>query len=67
MADPPTRIISTTSNQQMQLYIGALCWHNLTQHHYDFIIQREMWLLLAVYDANGLQRIWWMSETLHLS
>jgi hypothetical protein len=65
LADPPTATISTTSNHKMQLSIGALCWPNLTQHHYNFIMQREMWPLLATYDANGIQPISLMSEILH--
>jgi hypothetical protein len=29
--------ISTTGIQRMQLSIGAMCCHNLTQQHYDLM------------------------------
>jgi hypothetical protein len=38
LVDPPTGGISTTCNQRVNRSIGALCYHNLTQHHYDFAL-----------------------------
>jgi hypothetical protein len=26
---------------------GAVCYHNFTQHHYDFILQRDLWYVLG--------------------
>jgi hypothetical protein len=41
LGDPPTCM------QQVHLSIGALCCHDLTQCHYDFIVRRVQMLLLS--------------------
>jgi hypothetical protein len=38
MADLSIGKIHTTCNPPMQRPIGALCYNNLTQHHYEFIL-----------------------------
>jgi hypothetical protein len=38
LAEPSIVKISVTCNQHMQHSIGALHYHILTQHHYDFIV-----------------------------
>jgi hypothetical protein len=42
LRDPPTYI------QQVQLSIGALCYHDLTQCHYHFIVRRVQILLSCI-------------------
>jgi hypothetical protein len=38
LADLSIGKIRATCNQSVQWPSGALCYNNLTQHHYDFII-----------------------------
>jgi hypothetical protein len=37
MTDPRTGTIDATLSQRVKQIIGSLCYHNLTQQHYDFI------------------------------
>jgi hypothetical protein len=34
----PTRSINTAYNQHVQRSVGTICYHNITQYHYDIII-----------------------------
>jgi hypothetical protein len=48
LAAASTGRISTTFNQRAQSPIGALHYHNLTRHHYDFIVRRVICVLLLI-------------------
>jgi hypothetical protein len=41
LAKPHTGRITTTCNQCLHFSVAVLCYHNLTEHHYEFIVGRE--------------------------
>jgi hypothetical protein len=48
LSDPPIGRISTTCNQHVHHSIGALCYHNLMQHHCRFITPRDRTLHICI-------------------
>jgi hypothetical protein len=42
LADPPTGGICANYNQRLQRSFGAVYYHSVTQHYYDFVVQREI-------------------------
>jgi hypothetical protein len=52
LTDPPVDRICSTCSQRVQRLIGALCYCSLTQHHYDYLVERD------------LLSIWWLCQYL---
>jgi hypothetical protein len=53
LTDPPTGKINTTCIQRVQQPIGESCYHNLTQHQYDFLVQGEVCVGIITYTYQG--------------
>jgi hypothetical protein len=49
LAEPSIGRISATYDQHVQNSIGALYYHKIKQHHYDFSVWRENMQTLIIY------------------
>jgi hypothetical protein len=61
LTDPSTDSITDTSNQHVQRSIGEICYHNLRQYYYNFIVLIHL-LIYGLFNVTINSSVYTVSD-----